>query len=155
MGLVETIGFFALVLAVLLIVAMVVRRVVLARAGGFDISWRSRPKSDARGWRVGQARYRGDELVVYRWFSPLPTAAFMVDRRSLELGSIRPTTSMEHDLLPPGAVIVPGTFAGATLELALAEDALTALRAWVESRPPGSGLPRRGLDTSHDRTRAE
>lgn len=146
MGLVEMVGFLVLAAVVLLIVIIVARRAVLVRAGGFDVSWRCNPAADDRGWLLGQARYRGDELGLYRSFSPLPTPALTVARASLLLGAIREPVGAEPDLLPPGVVIVPGSCQGVPLELALSEDALTALRAWVESRPPGSRLPRVGLD---------
>lgn len=146
MGLVEMIGFLVLAAVVLLVVFIIVRRAVLIRAGGFDVSWRCNPGANDRGWLLGQARYRGDELGLYRSFSPLPTPALTISRASLQLGAIRPPVGEEPELLPPGVVIVPGSFGGTPLELALTEDALTALRAWVESRPPGSRLPSAGLD---------
>jgi F-type H+-transporting ATPase subunit epsilon len=43
----------------------------------------------------------------------------------------------EPELLPVSVAIVTASCAGTPLELALTDDALTALRSWVESRPPG------------------
>lgn len=141
MELAEVVGLVVLLCVVALIIVIAVRRAILIRAGGFDINWRRRPATDDRGWLLGQARFRGGRLGLYRAFSVLPAAAMTVDRDELQLGPVRPPIGAEPDLLPPGVVIVPGSAAGTAFEIALAPDALTALRSWVESRPPGMQPP--------------
>lgn len=143
MGLAETVGLAVLAVVVLLALIVASRRVVLIRAGGFDVSWRVRPGADDRGWMLGQARFRRGQLALYRSFSAWPTAAMTLDRSVLILGSVRGRIGAESDLLPASVVIVGGSCAGIPLELALSEDALTALRSWVESRLPGSRIPNR------------
>lgn len=143
MDVAEIAGLALLVVLVVLALAMALRRAILVRAGGFDVSWRLRPGSDDRGWTLGQARFRRGQLALYRSFSAWPTAALALDRDALMLGSVRSPIGAEPDLLPASAAIVTGSCAGQPLELALATDALTALRSWVESRPPGSRRPDR------------
>lgn len=144
MELAEVIGLVVLIAAALAIVVIAVRRALLVRAGGFDVSWRLRPSDTDRGWSLGQGRYRGSQLGLYRSFSPLPVAAKTLDRARLSLGAVREPVGAEPDLLPVDAVIVRCTDGGAPFELALSGDALTGLRSWVESRPPGSRSPHDG-----------
>ena len=145
MELAEVIGLAVLIAAALAIVVIAVRRALLTRAGGFDVSWRFKPTDTDRGWSLGQGRYRGSQLGLYRSFSPLPIAAKTLDRYRLNLGQARGPVGAEPDLLPVDAVIVRCTDGGAPFELAMSGDALTALRSWVESRPPGmQWAPTRG-----------
>jgi hypothetical protein len=143
MELAEFAGITLLILVVALALILALRRIILLRAGGFDVSWRVRPGNDDRGWMLGQARFRRGQLALYRSFSAWPTAAMTMDRAALILGAVRPPRGSEPDLLPASVAIVTGSSAGTPLELALSEDALTALRSWVESRPPGSRIPSR------------
>lgn len=144
MGLAQAIGLTLVAAAVVLITIILIRRAVLVRAGGFDVSWRLHPGDDDRGWILGQARFHGGKLALYRSFSAWPTPSIVMGRAALGLGAIRAPMGAEPDLLPDGVAIVAGSWEQTPLELALAEDALTALRSWVESRPPGSRLPNRG-----------
>lgn len=143
MELAEIVGVTVLIIVIALGLVIAVRRAVLIRAGGFDVSWRHRPGADDRGWMLGQARFRRGQLALYRSFSAWPTPAMTLDRAALVLGAVRPPHGAEPELLPASVAIVTGSCAGTPLELALADDALTALRSWVESRPPGSRIPSR------------
>lgn len=143
MGLVEVVGLVLLAAIVALAFVVALRRIILVRAGGFDVSWRLRPAQDDRGWVLGQAQFRRGQLALYRSFSAWPTAALTMDRAALSLGGTRPPYPGEPDLLPASVAIVTGSCAGVPVELALTDDALTALRSWVESRPPGSRGPHR------------
>jgi hypothetical protein len=143
MGLAESVGLGLLIVVVALALLVAIRRAVLIRAGGFDISWRVHPADNDRGWMQGQARFRPGQLALYRSFSAFPTAAMTLDRAALVLGAVRPPHGSEPELLPASVAIVTGSCAGTPLEIALTDDALTALRSWVESRPPGSRIPSR------------
>jgi hypothetical protein len=143
MELAEFVGLALLIVVLALGLIIAIRRAILIRAGGFDVSWRLRPANDDRGWMLGQARFRRGQLALYRSFSAWPTAAMTLDRAALVLGAVRPPHGAEPELLPTSVAIVTGSCAGTPLELALTEDALTALRSWVESRPPGSRIPSR------------
>ncbi len=138
MELAEFVGLTLLIVLIALGLILGLRRVLLIRAGGFDVSWRLRPGDHDRGWVLGQARFRRGQLALYRSFSAWPTAAMTLDRSALMLGAVRPPHGAEPELLPVSVAIVTASCAGTPLELALTDDALTALRSWVESRPPGS-----------------
>ncbi|WP_420123175.1 DUF2550 domain-containing protein [Nakamurella sp.] len=137
-SLAQLLGLAVLVVVILSISVIALRRSVLIRSGAIDVSWRSNLRSDGNGWILGQGRYRGTELLLYRAFSPLPGAARRVRRESLTLGSRRPAVGTEPDLLPVNAVIVRCTDGGQEVELALSEEALTGLRSWLESVPPAT-----------------
>jgi hypothetical protein len=131
-------GVAILVVVVLAIVMIAVRRSMLGRAGAIDICWRRSRSSDGNGWVLGQGRFRDNEFLLYRSFSPWPGAARTLHRGSLKLGGRRPRVGTEPDLLPVDAVIVRCTDGGTQIELALSEQALTGLRSWLESLPPAT-----------------
>ncbi len=137
-SLAQILGLVVLVVVVLSISVIALRRSVLIRSGAIDVSWRRTLRPDGSGWVLGQGRYRGNELLLYRAFSPLPGSSRRLHRESLTLGARRGPVGTEPDLLPVGAVIVRCTDGGADIELALAEEALTGLRSWLESIPPAS-----------------
>ncbi len=149
MSLAQILGLAILIVLVVAIVVIAVRRSVLARSGGVDVCWRRRLRPDGRGWVLGQGRFRGDEFLLYRSFSPLPGAARKLHRGTLVLGERRQPVGTEPDLLPVNSVIRRCTDGGTTFELALSEQALTGLRSWLESGPPGDrptpGLFHRGI----------
>lgn len=137
-SLAQLLGLAVLVVVILSISVIALRRSVLIRSGAIDVSWRSNLRSYGSGWVLGQGRYRGTELLLYRAFSPLPGAARRVRRESLTLGPRRPAVGTEPDLLPVNAVIVRCTDGAHEIELALSEEALTGLRSWLESIPPAT-----------------
>jgi len=131
-------GLAILVVVVLAIVVIAVRRSILTRSGAIDVCWRRDLTPDGRGWVLGQGRFRDNEFLLYRSFSPLPGAARKLHRSSLKLGARRGAVGTEPDLLPVGAAIVRCTDGGTRIELALGEEALTGLRSWLESLPPAT-----------------
>ena len=137
-SLAEGLGLAILVVVVLAIVVITVRRSALTRSGAIDVCWRRDLTPDGRGWVLGQGRFRDNELLLYRSFSPLPGAARKLHRNSLTLGARRGAVGTEPDLLPVDAVIVRCTDGGTQIELALGEEALTGLRSWLESLPPAT-----------------
>jgi hypothetical protein len=149
-SLAQILGLAILIVLILAIAVIAVRRSVLARSGGIDVCWRRKLRPDGRCWALGQGRFRGDEFLLYRSFSPLPGAARKLHRESLALGERRQPVGTEPDLLPVNAVIRRCTDGGTAFELALSEEALTGLRSWLESQPPGArpaapGLFHRGI----------
>lgn len=131
-------GLVVLVLVVIAIVVIAFRRSALSRSGAIDVCWRRDLSPDGRGWALGQGRFRDNEFLMYRSFSPLPGAARKLDRESLKLGERRARVGTEPDLLPVDAVIVRCTDGGQQIELALSDEALTGLRSWLESLPPAT-----------------
>ncbi len=86
-------------------------------------------------WRLGLARLSGARLD---WFSVVgpsmrPQSSWM--RHELELGTPTPVAEPIPGL--PDAVQVAGTCGTYPCGLALSLPAYTALRAWLESSPPG------------------
>ncbi len=134
----ELLGLAAVLVVVLAIVVIAVRRSALTRSGAIDICWRRDLTPDGRGWILGQGRFRDNEFLLYRSFSPLPGVAGKLRRDSLKLGERRSPVGTEPDLLPVDSVIVRCTDGGAQIELALSEEALTGLRSWLESLPPAT-----------------
>jgi hypothetical protein len=135
----EIVGFALLVVLLLSIIAIAVRRSLLARSGGVDVCWRTALDLDGRGWTFGQGRYGEGAFVLYRSFSPLPIASKVLRRDRLSLGGRRPLSGTEPDLLPVDSVVLRCTDGGSPVELALSEEAMTGLRSWLESIPPATG----------------
>lgn len=119
-------------------VVIILRRMLVTKLGGFDLSWRAAGKPVGRGWVLGQARYRSEHLSLYRAFQVMPRASRRLSRKDLELGSQRHPTGVEVDVLAPGAVIIDAALAGERLELAMSEQALDGVRSWLEAAP-GAG----------------
>jgi Protein of unknown function (DUF2550) len=140
---------FAAFLIVLVVAAsgIATRRFVLERRGATVECGLRRP---GRPWRLGVAAYQLDEFCWYRIFglSMRPTQTF--PRRDLAVVAHRAPTEQEVTILGPGRVVaecqLSGSAAGTadagtgTVDLALAESALTGLLAWLEAAPPGSHL---------------
>ena len=139
MTMIEYLGLVLLVVVILLVVLVAVRRSVLVRSGAVDLCWRSDLNRPGVGWVLGQARFRGDVLQLFRSLSPLPAPSRSIDRYQLTLGALRDPVGAEPDLLPAGSVIVRCTYVGRPLELAMGEQTLTGLRSWLESAPTGAG----------------
>ena len=128
----------AVLVGILLTAAgIAVRRVLLGRGGGtIECGLRRRPD---QGWRLGLAAYRPDELLWYRafWFRLRPDEVF--DRHVLTVVSRRRAGPAEAVSLGPGTVVVEcyARQGGPDIELAMSEDAVTGLLAWLEAAPPG------------------
>ena len=145
-----------LIILTLAAVGIAARRFLLERGGGtVECGLRRSPNGS---WRLGLASYRPEELW---WFGALgltmrPDVVF--PRRDLTVVSRRPPTEAEAARLGPGMIVVEcrlgedsGQFGpasasgpggapgpGGSVELALGEEALTGLLAWLEAAPPGS-----------------
>ena len=145
-----------LILLVLAVSGIAARRFLLERGGATvecGLRWPGRRRGQR--WRLGVASYQLDEFRWYGIFgvSMRPREAFL--RRDLAVVARRPPTEQETTILGPGRIVAEcqlggaasgtgtgtGTGTGsATVDLALAESALTGLLAWLESAPPGSHL---------------
>ena len=127
-----------LILLVLGAAGIAARRFLLERRGAtVECGLRQR----GRSWRLGVASYQLDEFRWYRIFgvSMRPDRAF--PRRDLAVVTRRPPAEEEASILGPGRIVAECQLGGdGTVDLALAEPALTGLLAWLESAPPGSHL---------------
>jgi Protein of unknown function (DUF2550) len=130
-----------LILLVVAALGIAVRRFLLERGGATVECGLRRPGGS---WRLGLASYQLDEFCWYRvfGFSMRPEQAFL--RRDLAVVARRAPTAEEVTILGPGRIVAQcqlgGSGTGGTLDLALAESALTGLLVWLESAPPGSHL---------------
>lgn len=126
-----------LAVALLILAFVFVRRRLLARGGDLMLC-ALRPEAQAR-WTAGLLRC---EDVLVAWF---PLLGFRLrpdycwDRQGLDLTGM--TGVGPNEPLDAGSVraVLTGTPIGrgpARVELALAQDPYTALRAWIEATPP-------------------
>jgi hypothetical protein len=132
---------FAAFLIVLVLAAsgIAARRFLLERGGATVECGLRRPGGS---WRLGIASYQLDEFSWYRifGFSMRPEVVFL--RRDLAVVARRPLTGDEVTVLGPGRLVAECQLTGSgevtSVDLALAESALTGLLVWLEGAPPGS-----------------
>jgi hypothetical protein len=128
-----------LVLIVLLGVALVVRRRLLARHGGtFELSYRARASTPGRGWLLGLGRYAGDRLEWFRIFSLSPRPKRVWARQTLSFAERRQPEGVEQLSLYPGHVVIRCETPAGSIELALGSSSLMGFQSWLESGPPGA-----------------
>lgn len=133
-------GLLALAL-ILVAVYLIVRRRLLARSGGtFDLSVRVRSHRPGRGWILGVGRYNADALEWFRIFSVSLRPAQTYQRSALQIGQRRIPHGSEEYALYDDAVVVECSYRNEPVELAMTDDALTGLLAWLEAAPPGRGM---------------
>jgi hypothetical protein len=128
----------SLLVVILPVVVVVTRRRILQRRGvTFDCSLRAAPKSRGKGWSLGMARYAEDRLEWYRIFGFSVRPRHTYARRDLLVEGRRAPDAPEAMTLLAGTVIVTCRSLNETVELALSDEALTGLLAWIEASPPG------------------
>lgn len=125
-------------LALLALLALVVRRRVIARKGGtFDCSLRLKSGQHGKGWVLGIGRYAGDALEWYRVFSFSLRPRRVLRRAGLDVVDRRTPTGVEVWSLLAGSVVLSCRDDAGQVELAMSRDSLTGFLSWVESSPPG------------------
>jgi hypothetical protein len=130
-------------IAVLLLVAVAVRRRWLQSAGGtVEVFLRLKRLGHGRGWSTGVGFFDGDDLRWYRVFSLSPRPRRVLSRRELQVLARRPASEPERLALPEGAVVMECAAGGGPVDLAMQPSTVTGFLAWLESRPPGATLPR-------------
>ena len=130
-----------LLLAAAVLAGLIVRRRWLTKGEPtFDMSVRTHPHPDARGWTLGVARYRGDRLEWFRVFSLSLRPKRVFDRHTFELRARREPTAAEAYALFTGHLVVDSLAAGWRVQVALSPEALTGLLAWLEAAPPDPTL---------------
>lgn len=129
-------------LALLVLLGGLMRRVVLQRAGGtIELSLRLKTPGHGRGWVNGVGRFAGDELLWYRVFSLSPRPRRRYTRRDLEVVQRRDPSGGEHRALQLGSAVLECRASGQRADLAMSRGAVTGFLAWLEARPPGATLP--------------
>jgi hypothetical protein len=132
------------VLAVVLLVAFVVRRrVVRGRGATLHCGLRMGASGSNRGWHTGMARYTPEDLEWFRLLSLRYQPKWTFVRRSIEINSRREPRGAETLAVPRDTVIIACdviTRQGDALgvEFAMSEAAVTGFLAWIESSAPGA-----------------
>ncbi len=133
----------AAILAVLVLAdaAIAARRFALERGGG---TVEAGLRKGNGPWRLGVASYQSEELHWFGVFGMSMRPQEIFPRRDLTLVSRRLPSEAETASLGPGMIVVACQLGedtpDSTVELALAESALTGLLSWLEAAPPGSHL---------------
>jgi hypothetical protein len=114
-------------------------RLRLIRAGGVSVSLRrvrSPSAESTRGWNLGVARYRADELAWYRVISLGARETVVLRRQQLEVVERRVPGRSEETVLPADATVLRCRDGRHTVELAMTPDVLTGFLSWLEATPP-------------------
>ena len=126
-----------LLLALLYGLLLIVRRRWLSRSGGtFELSVRTRPTDNGRGWVLGVGRYEADALEWFRVFSLWPRAKRRYRRGEINYRTQRAPTESESYALYAGHVVVVCSTADGEVELAMSPASLTGFQSWLEAAPP-------------------
>lgn len=143
LGLSELVGCVVLAGFVAFVVWLIVRRRVLGRSGGlFECFWKvaSAPSSS---WSLGFARYDKDMLQWFRGVSFALRPHTQLNRTRTSVVAQRAPALAEAGTLVGGDRIVTLACDDHACDMAMPEDALTGLLAWLDAAPPGSNLPPR------------
>jgi Protein of unknown function (DUF2550) len=137
----------AIMLVVVAVVLFAVRRRWVAREGGtFECSARLRTSNPSGGWALGVARYNGEMLEWFRFFSFAFRPRLALRRSEVRVLDSRDPDPVEALALYEGQRVVtlgarnqPDAGSGERLQWELAMDpgSLTGLMAWLEAAPPG------------------
>ena len=150
-ALTDAVWIFAavLVLIVLAAAALASRRYLLERSGG-TIECALRTPVGSGAWRLGVLSYQHDSLSWHGALGVLLRPEREFHRRSLSVVSRRPADPSETVTLGADRIVVevrvkpaadePASPSGELVELAMTDQALTGVLAWLEASPPGSHL---------------
>lgn len=137
LGVLEVLGLL-LVLAVLLLVLLAARRRWLSRSGGtFECSLRLHTTTPGAGWVLGVGRYNGGRLEWFRFFSFSVRPRQTFARGRVRVVDTRDPDPVEAVSLTAESQILALEVGPQTRELAMSEDSLLGLLAWLEAAPPG------------------
>ena len=129
-----------LVLALILVplIGLLVRRRVIARSGGtFDMSINRNQAGISKGWTLGLAVYRDNDLEWYRTFSLSLRPRYRFSRGDVRIEGRREPDIHEEHALHDCHLIVGTENASGVRQFAMSANALTGLLSWLESAPPG------------------
>lgn len=135
------------VIAVAFVALLVIRGRWLSRSGGmFECTLRLYLRERTTPWMLGSVRVRGETIEWFRSLSLSFGPAYYARRGDLRPGTQRTPGGEDNGQVYPGQVIVGfhDTRTDVSGEAAMAQDALTALQAWLEAGPPGRQYQGRG-----------
>ena len=137
LGVLESLGLL-LALAVLLLVLLAARRRWLSRSGGtFECSLRLRTATPGAGWVLGVGRYHAGSLEWFRFFSFAVRPRETFPRGRVRVVDSRGPDPVEAVSLTAESRILALEVGPQTRELAMSEDSVLGLLAWLEAAPPG------------------
>lgn len=137
LGVLEALGLL-LVLAVVLLLLLAARRRWLSRSGGtFECSLRLRTATPGAGWVLGVGRYQGGRLEWFRFFSFAVRPRETFPRNQVRVVDSRDPDLVEAVSLTAESRILALEVGPQTRELAMSEDSVLGLLAWLEAAPPG------------------
>ena len=135
--LVDSLALIAVIILVPL-AGLLVRRRVLARSGGtFDMSVNRNVAGIPKGWTLGLAVYRDNDLEWFRTFSLSLRPRYRFSRDDVRIEGRREPDNTEVHALHDGHLIVGTENASGVKQFAMSANALTGLLSWLESAPPG------------------
>jgi hypothetical protein len=139
----EVIAIVVVLAVVLPLLWVVLRRRLLARLGGtFDCSLRVPEATPGTGWMLGVARYAGEYLEWYAAFGFGLKPRLRLERAWTMAVEQRVPSTLESVALYDHRRIVlleQRRTSREPRELAMTEESLTGLLAWLEAAPPGLG----------------
>jgi hypothetical protein len=134
----EGIGIGGIILLVA-VVALFVRRAVIARSGGtIKLTVRLSTRLARRGWSPGFGRFAEDELRWYRMFSFALRPRRVLSRQRLVVEGRRRPQGAERLALPADWVILRCAGDEGPVEIAMASSTVTGFLSWLEAAPPGA-----------------
>lgn len=143
LGVVEAAFLFLVIMLVLPVVWLYARRRWLDRQGGM-LQCGLRGGSLGERWRLGAARYNGEELQWFRAFSLSFQPRLRFRRTATAVRDSRMTTPEETAELYGDLQVVevdsaPDFGEGQRWELAMHSESATGLLSWLEAAPPSVG----------------
>lgn len=127
-------AFVVLAMLALVVVAFVwARRARIASTGPVMVCALRTPAEPR--WRLGLLRLSGERLDWFSVIGPTARPEFSWGRHEVDFGAPHPVREAIPGL--GEAVALDGTASGAELNFALERTGSMALRAWLESSPPG------------------
>ena len=137
LGGVETLALL-LELAVVLLLLLAARRRWLSRSGGtFECSLRLRTSTPGAGWVLGVGRYNDGRLEWFRFFSFSLRPRQTFPRGEVRVVDTRDPDPVEAVSLTTQSRVLALEVGPRTRELAMSEDSVLGLLAWLEASPPG------------------
>ena len=116
-----------------------IRRRLIARGKSLTVCALREP-GDGR-WRFGLARFGSTRLEWFTLWGLSLRPARRWERAVLDIGTGQPLVPSERpEILIPSAWRVDCCYRQESFEIALAQARYTALRSWLETRPPGHNV---------------